>query len=471
MKTKNSWVIAIAASMFTAGIIVGRITLPVSDDRESTNEGLAASEQSLTGTSHGAEGVLSPRSSVPVGVTALGTSLFDAVPVGDFERMARTAAASSSAVDNQSLLRVLISEWAKKDPLSAVMYAQEVNRTDLVYESLHQMAQQNPDEAFSWIERNKSVDGDSRYLTMAVFQGIAQADPVDAVARVEQMPIGSQRDELLSITVNQWAQQDVYAAFDWLETAEMTPQFPYLYNQMMGSYIEQDPFQAAALISDMEPCENKRNFVSQVACKIAERDVDYALEWVQALDGEDKTYALQGVMDRWSSTNATAALGYIMNHQEAPDYQSLFTTVAMNMAHKDPEALAGAFETMDEWGQITAGEQLAAAYSLNDPNRGIEWLKSLKPGAIQDAALGKALETYKNSNVPLAFTLSETISSESLRKEQIRQVMSVWVPVDQLAAEQALQASAALSSTEKEALLNEVYSSLKLNDYLLPAKL
>lgn len=63
----------------------------------------------------------------------------------------------------------------------------------------------------------------------------------------------------------------------------------------MGNYIEQieqEPQDAALLVSQMEPSESRVSFASQIAIKLAEQDVDNALTWANDLDHESKKYAL-----------------------------------------------------------------------------------------------------------------------------------------------------------------------------------
>jgi hypothetical protein len=467
----NSWNSAIAVGVFIAGIIVGRITVLARPEKEPKREVIATTKAQPKSKRSRAATVTRPSSSASAVTIVPGESLFDGIAVRDFESIARAAAISPDDIENESLLRVLVSEWAKKDPLAAIQFAQELERNDLVYEGLLQMAQFNADYALNWIEQNEGTAGTQRYFTMAVYQGMAKMDPVGAVVRVEQMPAGAQRDELLSITVNQWAKQDIQAAFDWLDTVEPTPQFTYIYNQVMGNYIEQDPVQAAALITDMNSGDNKLSFASQVACELADQDVDYAVEWVQTLDGDEKKYALMGILYRWADGPvASGALNYILEHPEEPGYDNLFATVAVKMSHNQPDELEAVFESMTETDQISAAEQLASVYSVNDSDKCNEWLQSLEPGSVQDAALESALKTYKYSNVPQAFALSESISSDSLRKEQMLDVMTVWVPVDGQAAVQALDGSSALSAEEKEDILRQVFEKIKPDHYLLPAK-
>ncbi|MCH6255673.1 hypothetical protein MLD52_03890 [Puniceicoccaceae bacterium K14] len=457
--------IALTGGLFMAGFVVGRMTVPDFIEEGAKRENLLWPNSP----SDDAEIAASHVESLPVvGRATMGT-LFEGIAIQDFESIVRAAASSSDDLERESLLRVLVSEWAKKAPLAAIEFAQEIKRDDLMYEGLLRMSQLNTDDALNWIEGNVGKAGQRRYLTMAVYQGMATKDPEEAIARVEQLPAGSQRDELLSIAVNQWAKQDIQASFDWLERVELTPHFSSIYSEMMGKYIEQDPLLAASLVSDMNSSENKLSFASQVACELADQDLGYALEWVQALDGEEKKYALMGVLDRWaSSSDASAALNYILEQPDEPGYQNLLETVAFKMSHNRPEELAAAMVSMNESNQIYVAQQLASVYSADDPEKCNEWLDSIQPGRVRDVAVESALKTYAYSNSSLAFRLSESINSEALRKEQMRNVLTIWMHIDFEVAEQALDASPVLTVEGKEELLNEINANLRGNDYLLP---
>jgi hypothetical protein len=468
----NSWNIAIAGGVFFAGIVLGRVSSPARHEQEQKSEAVVTTIKAKPGIkrSHVAPATLA-RPSMPAVTIIPGGSLFDGVEVHELESLARAAALSTDDIENESLLRVLVSEWAKRDPVAAITFAQGIERTDLMYDALRQMAKQNAGDALCWIEQHVKLADRKRYLEVAVFQGLAKTDPKAAVSFVEQIPPGAQRDRLLSVTVRQWAEQDIHAVFDWLETAEQTPQFASMYTEVMGDYIEQDAVQAASLVAEMESCENKLCLAPQVACKLAEQDVDHALEWVQELAGDEKKYSLMGVLDRWASgPDGKEALIYILEHSDEHEYQDLLATVAVKMSLNHPEELEAAFESMSASDQIVAAEQLAAVYSRDDSDKCNEWLASLDAGPVRDSAVERALQTFTSSDVSMAFSLSESISSDSLRKTQIREVMTTWIPVDYQSAELALNESSALSAAEKEDLLSQIYKKLNLNDYVLPEK-
>lgn len=398
-------------------------------------------------------------------------SIFELIPVDDFDELARAASESIEEVDRESLLRVLLSKWAKKDPQAALAYAQKLGRHDLAHDCLLQMAKDDPNGALQWIEENSELS-QQRYLTMAVYRGLARANPTEAVARVERLAPGAQRDRLLSIVTDEWAQQDIHAVFDWIETTELTPHFNAVYNQVMTRFIEQDLIQAAELVSDMEASDNKLSFSTQIAYKLAGEDIDYALQWLETLSGREKKYSMRSIVDRWASgPDASEALGYILENKDVLNGRDLIAIVATKMAHNNPEELAGLLSMMGETDQMIAAEQLASAYSRSNPAQGMEWVQSLDAGKVQDQALKGMVKSQKQSNVSQAFVLSEAISDDALRADQIEQVLVVWLPVNQQLAEQALSVSSALTVEEKKSMLDRVYQKLDSNaSYLLPER-
>ena len=461
IKFNSLWIVA-TVGVFIAGIVVGRISVA---DSQGVGSQLDKSYTLKSNTE------IPRRSNITSSRKATkGGLLFSSMSSRDLESMANMALTSPDEMGDKSLLHVLVSGWAKKDPLEALEFAQGLKRSDLVYEGLMQMAGANIDDALNWINLNAKDIGEQNYLSMAVYEGMAKADPVGAVTRLEQMRASSQRDQFLALTINEWAKQDVHAAFGWIETADLGPQLTEIYGQAMGNYIEQEPQDAALLVSQMEPSESRVSFASQIAIKLAEQDVDNALTWANDLDHESKKYALMSIVDKWASgPDGGEALSYVTSDITNANYKDLFATVAIRLAQQDPDKLAAELRTMNEPDQVTSARQLASVYSNNDPDRGIEWIRSLEPGFARDEAVKVTLKTYMYSNVSEAFGLSESIGNDSSRYDQIREVMAVWVAVDPAAAEQALNQSSALSPEEKQKLLNIVNRRNKPTDYVLPA--
>ncbi len=395
--------------------------------------------------------------------------LFTEISSENFGRLARQAADSPDTMENEALLRVLISKWAGQDPVAALEFAQGMDRSDLLFEALNKMGAARGDEALIWLEKNIGDIGRRRYLALSVYQGMAKADAAGTVAKVEKMTAGPERDEILSVVMDQWARQDINAVFNWIETAELNPQLHNIYNYAMGHYIEKSPAQAAALVAEMQPCEMKAGFASQTGRKLAQEDVNGALTWALTLDEAAQKQALLSVIDTWASgPEGGDALAYIMANPEYPNYAELFSAAAVSLSYNDPDALLASMDSMSAQDQLVAAERLAIAFSATNPARCDQWLDTLESGPVRDSALKQTLGTYLYSNVSRAFELSQTLSDEAVREDYTQQVIESWITVDQAKAESALNSSAVLTEQQKRAILERVYSKVKPNDYLLP---
>ena len=459
--------IVFAITIFAVGIGLGRITSSIGSGKEGAQD-KSVSESSRTKRQNSQFGGSSSSSGSK---SSSRNAIFDAVPAGNFEQMARTAASSLDNVENDSLLRVLVSEWAKKDPFGALAYSQELDRSDLVYDSLLQMGKSDADGALKWLKLNMEQSGDFQYLSTAIYKGMAKVDPAGTVSLVEQMSTGSQREELLSLVVDEWAQRDVHAVFAWLEKAEFSPYFSEIYSRTMENYIKQSPAQAATLVSAMEDCENKITAASQVAHALAQQDIDHALKWLDTLEGDSQKYAQLGVLEQWAKgAGGIAALSYVLDNPDDPNYSETFSQVARSLAQHHPAELEKALTQMSDSEQIKAAPHLASIYSVNSPDQCRALIQSLQPGPVQDAALESAFRACKYNNTQLAFDLSESITDSSLRENRIYEVMKIWMSNNPTAAEEALHASTALSSDQKENMLGEISQTVEINDYVIPER-
>ena len=367
------------------------------------------------------------------------SNLFSSYKTQDFQARALDIEESQDELESDALLRILISEWAKKDPYAALEYANGLpNRSDLVYEGLRQMAKLEPDKALEWITQHIQ-NGDSRqYFLRGAFKGMAFSDPEKAVAKVQSMFSGARREELLSLTVKEWARQDVHAAFDWLEASEISPEFSNIYSEIMGHYIAQDTSQASELVSQMESGDHKLSFATQIAAKLAEKDVQHALKWLDTLDGEERKYSLLSVVDRWASGNdSDQALAYVLKNTELENHEDLLATVALKLAQNAPDKLENSFSEMEALDQKIVAQQLVSAYSKNNPEKGLEWVHALEAGGVKDEAVKTALNSYKFGSADEAFKLAGSITNRRIQKKQILQVLEQWMPVDSETAEAA----------------------------------
>ena len=446
------------------GFAIGRVSSSSTTEKEST--------KSHRGSRLENQGSYKPRSVLRTsGGEPVYFSVFDRLSGGDYESLANSAFHSGNDIDGSIFLEALISAWAQKEPYAALAFAKESNSPSLLFLSLGGLGTVDPDAALSWIKDNVKDVTTHGHLMTAVFQGAAKRDPQGAIQRIGDLSSGPQRDKILSVVVDEWAKNDIDAVFSWLETAEFSQQTPYLYDQVVNRYIISSPAKASALVVDMENGVEKSNFASNVAFQLAELDPKQAVNWVSKLSGEQKEFALSGLLENWAGKQegGVGALDFLLNNKEESNYEDLFSKVTMQLSQSNPATLEQRLPDFSEKEKELAAVQLAQVYSANVPEKAAQWLDTLEQGPVRDAALTSALNSFRHSNINQAFSLAETFSDEHTRSQEMQKVMTEWMSSNQAAAEQALQDTTAISDSQKEIMLKRLHRTIQpRNEYILP---
>jgi len=403
---------------------------------------------------------------------SVSSSLLAQFELNELQERAQREIDKPESQQNAALLNLIINEWAVRDPLEALAFAQEHQRDNWLHECLSVFGRTDPNQAELWIDENITDLGLRNHFTGAVYRGFAEEDPKGAISRIEQRPSGPQRDQLLYAAIDQWALQDIDGAFDWIEMQGDSPFLSSAYSQVLGRYIEQSPEKASFLISEMEHSMEKINFSNRVAYQLGRRDPKEALTWAETLKGDAQHFALMGLMETWGkSTGGLQALDYAKGLPASQNNDELFTMATMKIAQAHPDALAQELPSLTENQQRIAAIQLAQSYSSNDPAKTVSWLNSLDSGSVRDAALKTSLQSFRHSNISQAFALSETIADESLRRTEMQQTLLDWLPVDPEAAFQALQNNESLPDTQKRVIIDFLSREVPTaNEYLIPAR-
>ena len=399
------------------------------------------------------------------------SSLLTQLSSSDIARELGTTAEQPLGQQNNALATLLIGEWAQRDPLAALAFAQENDRDDWLHECLLVYGRDNPEQALQWIEdqvQNYSLKGS---LMGTVFRGLVRKDPQAALARIAEIEPGAQHSRMLSLAVSEWGQQDIEGVFDWMESQPSSPLLAGLYSQVVTQYIEQAPEDATSLISMMENNTDKSNFASQAAFKYATQNPQEALAWVETLDGEAKNFALMGLIESWASgPEALTALEFAKTQPTNGESPELFTMAAMKLSQYDPAALSRELPSFTQEQQTIAARQLAQVYTANSPEEVKNWLTSLEPGLVRDGATQVAMNILRVSDTATAFELAETFDDKFLRRGELEELLYEWAPTDPQGAIAALESSTVLSEADKAQLRDFIAREApSAREYLLPA--
>ena len=451
--------------LFAVGIVLGRLTVP---EKTSANQDISSKRSGLTSENSGFQN----QDNISSARTRVGGEIFSMAfskkSHKDLAQMARLAADSADDIDNSSLLQALISEWAKQDPIAALAFAKEQDRSDLLFIGLRSLGASDYEGAMDWLQNNVTDLTMHGHLLAGIFQGVAKTDPSRAVEMANQLTNAFHKDQILSVTLDEWAKQDINGVFEWLETTEFSQQFPHHYDQVITRYINDSPREAADLVNKMEAGTSKANFALNLAYELAKEDTSEAIKWAESLTGSEKGFAIQGALESWASQEAgMEALDYAIQQNEATDYESIIGKVMMQLTKSNPEKLQQRLSSLPKKEQGIAAQHLSRLYSVNNPETALTWIDSIESPDTRDAAIVGGLINFKHHDISQAFSLSKTISNNNTRLQKVESVIREWYENDAAVAEQALYDAVEITQQEKDKIKNSVLNQVQPRNYFL----
>ena len=143
-------------------------------------------------------------------------AFIDQLAPGDFEAAVAHFRSLGLTEERLGEYTVLLSAWAKADPLSALTYAKEntTNRfaTDTI---LTTWASIDPDAALLWAEANHTGDGANPHMA-GIIRGLAASDPQRATALLTAMPRSRERGAALDAMLPYLLAQGNEATRGWI---------------------------------------------------------------------------------------------------------------------------------------------------------------------------------------------------------------------------------------------------------------
>jgi hypothetical protein len=88
-----------------------------------------------------------------------------------------------------------------------------------------------------------------------------------------------------------------------------------------------------------------------------------------------------------------------------------------------------------------AMQQLAGAWAGSDADKAAQWLQGLPQTKSRDCAVDAFSGAVSASSPGTAFQWAQTISNETLRNQQLQNVVRIWLAQDPAGAQQAIAQS------------------------------
>ena len=335
MNTKSFTTIAALAIIGAGGFIAGRISSPgtseVSRDApietkssRASSRNAAESAAGTTGKSDGRklaarsipgspEERLSRLESIVLGENPLDRSSallawIDQLGPGDFEQAVASFRRMGITESRMGEYALLLSAWAKADPLAALEYATQNTGGRFASNTiLTTWASSDPEAALRWAETHHQGEGANPHLA-GIIRSLGATDPARATQVLTGMPRSRERGEALDAFLPHLLRQGGEAARGWIESLTDDALRNGAMMRVADKLAAIDPSGTAAWLLK-NPSEATQRRMDDVYSAWAQKDEQAALTSLAALPaGENRSNALRGVVTSIAVNNPSAAV-------------------------------------------------------------------------------------------------------------------------------------------------------------------
>jgi hypothetical protein len=274
--------------------------------RESRTSSSRASMQSATARLARLESIV--RGENPLDRNRALLAFIDQLAPEDFEEAVAHFRSLGITEDRFGEYSLLLSAWAKTDPLAALDYARANTRGGFAANTiLTTWASIDPQSAIRWAESNHSGDEANPYM-VGVIRGIAGTDPELATTLLTGMPRSRERGDALDAVLPYLLAQGNDAARSWIENISDEALRSGAMLRVAERLAASDPAGTAAWLV-ANPSEATRRRMDDVYSTWARQDQRAAMVSLESLPkGDDRSNALRGILNSIAENDPAKAV-------------------------------------------------------------------------------------------------------------------------------------------------------------------
>ncbi|MFD0893850.1 hypothetical protein KBB96_10535 [Luteolibacter ambystomatis] len=302
----------------------------------------------------------------------------DSLEPGQFADVVADFRAMGMSGTNLSEYAMLLSAWAKHDPLAALDFAEKNTGNAFARQTiLSTWANSDLNGAMAWANSHFQGPPDQGNPWMVgVIRGIAAGDPARASQLMQEMPFSRERGDALV--------------------------------SLVPTVMAQGPDAAMAWADNLRDPSLRDRAMREIAPRLAEKDPRTAANWLTAANTPDAANTMDDVMTAWMKGNPSEATGYYETLPAGDLRREALSSVIASMASSDPnqamtflnnhrgEATDAIYEEF-VWNSARSQPELAASQIANiqDPqNRDRTYMKMIGKWMKRDP---QAAQQYLNS--------------------------------------------------------------------------
>jgi hypothetical protein len=416
MKTSSLTILAALVLIGAGGFMAGRISSPDSSAaREDGSSGSKSSRASVqdTGDSSGESGRKSQRSERPdrAARNTTGSSTerltrlesivrgenpldrsrallayIDQLGPGDFEAAVAHFRSLGITESRFGEYGMLLSAWAKADPLAALAYAKANTSSGFATSTiLTTWASTDPEAAIRWAETNHEGDDANPYLA-GIIRAIAGTDPARATQLLTSMPKSVERGEALDAMLPHLLTQGADATRAWIAGISDDSLRNGAMMRAADKLAATDPAGTAAWLL-ANPSEATQRSMDNVYSAWAMQDQQAAVTSLAALpSGENRSNALRGVVSSVAGTDPKAALSMMDRFPNDVNDQVVRNFIWHSFGTDPSVAVNQIARITDEGQRDRMYSRTISTWLEQDPAAATAWMKTNPlPTAVQES--------------------------------------------------------------------------------------
>jgi len=248
------------------------------------------------------------RTADPLERTSAWLEFVNSIDPSEFESVVASFRALGMTESRMGEYSVLLSAWAKTNPLQALEYAQANTGNPFARNTiLTTWAGYDPEGAIRWANEHHEGDGGNPWM-VGVIRGIAASDPGRASQLLAAMPYSEERGEALGALLPTILSQGADAARLWAEGIS---------DEML-----------------------KEGAIARIAEALAAKDPAGTADWLARNPGEAADRSMDNVISAWMESDQDAAIAYYKNLPAGTSRTNALRGVANSMALENPRAAA-----------------------------------------------------------------------------------------------------------------------------------
>lgn len=259
-----------------------------------------------------------------------------------------------------------------------------------------------------------------------LYTGLSRSNPQVAMDAIAALQYGRLKEDALMTVASDWAERDIYATFDWFETAPWNGAMFEVYKTLMDSYMRQYPEDALNMVEQMDDGYWKSRYCEDLIRQFASADPETALKITNRLnDAEQQASAINTVFEEWTTNQPELALKAAYQFFETGDssealINDVFRNTAFGMHWESPSLVRELYHTLPRNIRHEIVGPMVEQWLQEDPKQAESWVTSRPRDGIEyNLAMGSMAKYYEDWAPETAIRTANKIEYADIRSSTI----------------------------------------------------